>query len=276
MIKNQFKIFLLLTALIFAFTSCNKNNSAKDNSSESGLTLKTAVKVKHFTQETKDYMAGKTIVLILGHGYNDEANVSNISQHINYNYGLKTEDSEGLVSVIVYPDDFMVAGKPRISHLVTLLEETNLAGIITIGAPEGLCNSLARLEDNSIKQQLQAMEESSPDTKIEKDSLKRYYPVFSFFQQDDTLGSESTADFVLDYTPVQTELESEQTSAIPDFDVPLLLINAIQAEINCRGPVTADKNLLNYVQKIVGKQKTIFHYNDYETGLKSINHFIFE
>ena len=99
--------------------------------------------------------------------------------------------------------------------------------------------------------------------------------IFSFFQQDDTLGSESTADFVLDYTPKQNSLEMEQTANIPDFDTSSMLLNAIDEMLKLRAPLEINKNLIQVVQKIVGKQKQVSNYTDYESGLKSANHFIF-
>ena len=89
------------------------------------------------------------------------------------------------------------------------------------------------------------------------------------------MGSESTSDFVLDYTPIQTSIEIEQSANIPDFDTSLLMLNAIDEMLKLRGPLEPSKNLIQYVQKIVGKQKKISNYTDYESGLKSVNHFIF-
>jgi hypothetical protein len=255
-IKNILKsIFLILTATII-FSGCSKNSqkpSASDKNRQNQT--KIATKIKSLDEETKAYIEGKTLAVILGHSYNDEQTVSHFKQLINEKFGLKTEDGNGLVSVLVYPDDFMVAGKIRISSLYSKLEDTPLAGIITFGAPEGLCNALAKLEDLS---------------------EKRSYPVFSFFQQDDSLGSESTADFVLDYVPPAENLEQEQSSVIPDFDMDSLLINSISEMLAIKTDILAEKELLKTVQKIVGKQKTVINFSDYETGLKSVNHFVFE
>lgn len=286
----------LITLLFFLSLisySC-KNNKQQTNTQpfekSSAPVQKTGVKLKHLNSQTKEYIKGKTIAVILGHSYNDEDTVNRFTQLLNLNYGLKTEESQGLIKVLVYPRDFMVAGRERISSLYSSLENDNLMGLITFGSPEGLCNAIAKLEDLSIKKQTEELEnqkkqnesinaESAPSQEGTPENPKiisRNYPVFSYFQQDDSLGSESTADFVLDYTPPTTELALEQSAIIPNFDSTLLLMNSIDAMLNLRGPVPADKNLINFVQKLVGKQKTINNYNDYETGLKSINHFIFE
>ena len=215
---------------------------------------KVAVKLNGLDPQTKEYLEGKTLAVVLGHSYNDSYTVEKFRQLLNINYGVQTEENPGLITLLVYPEDFMVSGKARVSSLYSKLEDKKLAGIITFGAPEGLCNALARLEDS-----------------VEK----RPYPVFCFFQQDDSLGSESTADFVLDYTPVQTSLEIEQSANIPDFDTSLLLLKATDEMLKLRGPLEPSKNLIQYVQNIVGKQKQVSNYTDYESGLKSVNHFIF-
>lgn len=217
---------------------------------------KTAVKLRHLNAETKEYLNGKNIALILGYGYNDEATITTLYQILDLNYGIEKEDFPALITLIVYPDDFMVGGKIRVSSLYNILEEKNLAGIITLGAPEGLCNAIAKLEDNT------------------EDGILPY-PVFALFPQDDILGSESTANFVLDYAQKLNNIDSEQTTFIPDFDSTPLILNSVQAMIELRSPLVIDKKLINFVQKLVGKQKTVAHYYDSETGLQSVNHFIF-
>lgn len=272
--------------LALLFCSCMGKTSKKESQGNADAEpqideQKTAVKLSQLDADTKGYLNGKTIAVVLGHNYNDDETVSRFTQLLALNYGIKTDTEDGLIKILVYPADFMVAGRERVSSLYNLLEDEELAGIITFGAPEGLCNALARLEDLSIRQQ----EERRKNTELKaeeaveqtiKPAARRSYPVFSFFQQDDTLGSESTSDFVLDYTPPATITEAEQSAYIPNFDPATLLINSVDAMLALRGPVSADKNLRSFVQGIAGKEKTVSSYNDYETGLKSINHFIFE
>lgn len=273
------KAFLCLALLC---SSCVSKNGGKENQVQGQTepeqdTQKTAVKLKLLDADTQEYLNGKTIAVVLGHNYNDEETVSRFVQLLDLNYGLSTETEKGLIKLLVYPEDFMVAGRERISSLYNSLEDENLAGIVTFGAPEGLCNALARLEDLSIRRQENAADTKElGEEKAEKTVIRRSYPVFTFFQQDDTLGSESTSDFVLDYTPPATMTETEQAAYVPGFDPAALLINSIDAMLALRGPVSADKNLRSFVQGIAGKEKTVSSYNDYETGLKSINHFIFE
>ena len=258
--KFQLKIMerVLLTGtflLIFVLCSGCQRQKKSEASGTEEITEeqpKVAVRLNMLDAQTKEYLAGKTLAVVLGHSYNDPYTVEKFRQLLNINYGVKTEEYDGLITLLVYPEDFMVSGKARVSSLYSKLEDENLAGIITFGAPE----------DDFIKTQ-------------ENSTSNRPYPVFCFFQQDDTLGSESTSDFVLDYTPIQTSIEIEQSANIPDFDTSLLMLNAIDEMLKLRGPLEPSKNLIQYVQKIVGKQKKISNYTDYESGLKSVNHFIF-
>ncbi len=263
MVKNKLLKTILFASSLFIMFSCTKSSAAKGTSAavaDSTLTSsKSGIKLKHLNQETKEYLSEKTIAVILGHSYNDEITVSKLKYLLNLNFGLKTEQVPGLITVMVYPEDFLVAGKVRLSNVYSVLEDKKLAGLITVGAPEGLCNAIAKLEDK---------EENCDE------SGKRLYPVYSFFPQDDILGSESTSDFVLDYVQQSNGLE-EQEDFIP-YELSGLLTASVQSMINLRGPVPADINLEQFVQKLAGKQKKISCYRDSETGLKSINHFIFE
>lgn len=254
--KIALKLFSLLFFTAISFLGCSKNNEKTSvGQIPEQQIAKVAAKLDSLDEETKNFIQDKTLVVVLGHSYNDEETVVHFKQILNENYGLKDENGEGLISVLVYPEDFMVAGKARVSSLYSKLEDQNLAGIITFGAPEGLCNALARLEDLA---------------------EKREYPVFAFFQQDDVLGTESTADFVLDYVPQNSDLEEEQSSEAAGFDADSLLINSIDEMLKAKTSIKSDKNLLKTVQKIAGSQKKVINFSDYETGLKSINHFIFE
>lgn len=253
--KIQFITVLLSILCIFSCNNNKKNQS--ENLTPPQKTVKSAIKLKHINAETKEYLSGKNIVIILGHSYNSEENIKSITQLLDYNYGVETEDKSGLISVFVYPEDFMFAGKIRISSIIDKIESKSLAGIITLGAPEGLCNVIAKIQDKS-----------------ENGILP--YPVFSLLPQDNVLGSEATSDFVLDYVQQTESLNEEQTDFIPNFDVSVLLLSSIQQMINLRGPLVANKDLLSFVQKLVGQKKTVHYYFDNETGLQSINHFIFE
>ena len=259
-IINSITIFSLFS--VFSLSACKNEkkfiyptNIVSQNNAE--LSRNIPEKLKKISPETKSYIEGKNIVVVLGYGYNDDTNIAKIKQSLNSNFGLETEEKSGLISIFVYPTDFMVAGKKRISSLADRIEDKNLVGMVILGSPEDMHIALSKIQDKT------------EDGKIP-------YPVFTLFSQDDVLGSESTSDFVLDYAHKTNTIEGEVTDFIPDFDATKILINAISEMIELREPLKADSNLLPFVQKLLDKKRNVIHYVDGETGLQSINHFIFE
>lgn len=260
--KRIIKISILISAVSASvlLSSCNKEKKLAASNSLSSNTLVNSTapeKLKKISAETKAWIEGKNIVVVLGYGYNDEATISRITQTLNQNFGVETEETPGLVSIFVYPADFMVAGKQRISSLADRIEDKNVAGMVILGAPEGLHIALSKIQDKT------------EDGKIP-------YPVFTFFSQDDVLGTESTSDFVLDYAHKTNSIDGEVTDFIPDFDASLILTNALSEMIELREPLKPDSSLLNFVKKLLEKNRKVVHYVDGETGLQSINHFVFE
>jgi len=259
MFKKIVKSFIILSLISsISFVACkNEKKPVASQSLSEAVNENLPEKLKKISVETQGYLEGKNIVVILGYGYNDEDNVSKITQSLNSNFGVETEEKSALISLLVYPQDFMVAGKERISSLVDKVEDKNLAGMIILGSPEGLHIALNKLQD-----------------KTENGRLP--YPVFTLFSQDDVLGSESTSDFVLDYAHKTNTIEGEVTDFIPDFDATVILTNSISQMIELREPLKADSGLQSFVENLLDKNRTLIRYVDGETGLQSINHFIFE
>lgn len=240
---------------LFAFQDCNRQQTAP-KAPETPLPA-TAQKLSRIDDETKAFLDGKHICVVLGYGYNDESFVEKSRLMLDRDYGVETAENAGLILLYVYPDDFDVGGKTRISKLTSLLDERKLAGILILGAPEGMNIPLAKLQD--------AAGGSLP------------YPVFSLFTQDDVLASEATADFVLDYAQGgETAALQEEVEVTQDFDADTLISNSIQEMISLKGAVSPDTNLLTFVQDIVGKNRAISHYTDVESGIQAANHFIFQ
>ncbi len=253
----KFAFLALAACSAFTFSSCKKDKKHDSTTNLLSENDGTPVKLRKLSPETQAYIEGKNIIVILGYGYNDVEHITKITQSLDSNFGLESEDKAGLISILVYPADFMVAGKERISSLVDTVQDKNLAGMIIMGAPEGLHIALSKIQDKA-------------------EGGKIPYPIFTFFSQDDVLGSESTSDFVLDYAHKTNTIEGEVTDFIPDFDANQILTNAISEMIELRQPLKADKNLQGFVQKLLEKNRTVIRYIDGETGLQSINHFIFE
>ena len=253
--KNRKALACALAACTLLAAGCHKQVTLRKPVEEP--LPATAQKLARIDEETKAYLAGKHIAVVLGYGYNDPAFIESTRAVLNRDYGLKTEEADGLIQLFVYPDDFDVGGRTRISKLASLLEETELAGILILGAPEGMNIPLSKMQD--------AAGGSLP------------YPVFTLFPQDEVLASEATADFVLDYanggesTALQEEVEVTQ-----DFDADTLIENSVQEMISLRGALPDDSKLFTFVQDIVGKERAISHYIDAESGIQSANHFIFQ
>ncbi|MBQ6781500.1 MAG: hypothetical protein IJP62_09760 [Treponema sp.] len=245
-------IFILCALLL---TSCQKQKRVSVVSEEEQIEEQSPVSMRNLDDNAKQYLEGKHVFVLLGYGYNDESFVEKTRADLSEKFGLLTEESEGLVKLAVFPNDFMRGSTARISMLYTMLEEEPLAGIVILGAPEATNLSLARLQD--------------------KNNGSLPYPVFSLFPQDDMLGSEATADFVLDYAQKAELLASEEVEHLPDFDADTLLENSIQTMLNPREPIPAPEDLQSFVQKIVGPDRTISRYIDTESGLQAQNHFIF-
>lgn len=237
------------------FPACTKRTEAQKVIEEP--LPATAQKLSRIDDETRAYLEGKNICVVLGYGYNDTAFVEKTYDMLNRDYGIETEDNPALILLYVYPDDFEVAGRTRISKLASLLEERDLAGILILGAPEGMNIPLSKMQDAA--------------------GSALSYPVFTLFPQDEVLASEATADFVLDYANVgEATALQEEVTVTQDFDADTLITNSIQEMISLRGTVTSDTNLLTFVQNIVGKDRIISHYTDPETGIQAANHFIFQ
>lgn len=256
LLKTALFTFLAFFA-IFALACKNDRKLTAENSLEQSDSDSSPLKLKKLSAETKAYIEGKNIVVVLGYGYNDVESITKITKTLDENFGIETEDKPALLSVLVYPADFMVAGKERISSLADRIEGKNLAGMIILGAPDGLHIALSKIQDKA-------------------EGGKISYPIFTFFSQDDVLGSESTSDFVLDYAHKTNTIDGEVTDFIPDFDASQILTNSISEMIELREPLKADANLKTFVQKLLDKNRTVIHYVDGESGLQSINHFIFE
>ncbi len=218
-------------------------------------------KIKKNKAASKAFLEGKTLAVLLGYGYNTPDSILGISQMLNQNYGVDTEDNPGLISIYVYPDDFKVSGKARISSLANLIEDKKLCGLLILGAPEGTHIAISKLQDKN-------------------EDGKLPFPVFTVFPQDEVLGSESTADFVLDYahkTDSAGGIENAEIStAIPDFDINQFIEKSIQAMLETEKPIPQGENLQKLIQSLLGNKRKLTHYIDGETGLKSINHFVFE
>ncbi|MBP5402772.1 MAG: hypothetical protein J6Y36_06395 [Treponema sp.] len=250
--KTFTALFIILS---LAAVSCKKN---KTDTKENSNNIETETKPSRpMWKPTK-----QKICIVFGYGYNSDTFVKEEVERLETNFGLSDEEAtenSGLIIPYVFPDDLKVGNTGRISRLIALLENVELAGIITIGAPEYTSNTLASFREN--------MEEKKP------------FPIYTLFPQDDILAIEATSDFVLDRAVEQSEdieevkQETEQTKIAHIEDI---IDNAIDYMLLFEEPLKSNAELLTHVNNIAGAYYKIKRYVDPETGLSSINHFIIE
>lgn len=244
-----------LSLSLISVTSCSKNKAK---------TKQTASISKQPVREPWKPTKQK-ICIVFGYGYTSEFWVHKETQHLKDYYGLADEtfsDQSGLIVPLSWPEDFLVGRTGRISKLNEILEDADVCGIITLGAPEYTNNALARFREDK--------EESE------------YFPIYSLFPQDEILAMEAVSDFVLDKAVEASdnieEIENakeEQVQVIVD-GIDGIIDRAIEYILNNPKPLKSDAELPKHVNNIIGEKFSIKRYVDPETGLSSINHFIIE
>lgn len=203
------------------------------------------------------HITNKKILVIFGYDFNKPEIVKEIKTSLGNRFGL-SEDG-GLISTIIYPDDFKHPQRGYVTELTSYLAtEDELSGVIILGAPENTHIALARHQD--------FWNQNVP------------YPVITFFPQDEILGLEATCDLVIDKGQaaeitgeiVQDEVESEFfTESVQ------IISNAIHYVSLLDGALEANNSLKGHVSQMM-KNKKLHHFTDPETGLQSVNHFVLD
>lgn len=247
----RLKCVILLCGLIF---SCaRKNSSATQNAGE--IAVSDSKKGGDILLPTQMWhQTDKCVCVVFGYGYNDETFTTEMKSMLFEKFGDVSDG--GYILSYVFPDDFKRGSKTFITNLEWHLEGKNLCGIIFIGAPENTHTAIARMQD--------------------KNGGSLPYPVFSFFSQDDVLGMEDSADFVLDKAQkaaIDGIVVEEEQSFVGE--VPEMLEKAVQYILWSDGPFEKNQQLIDFVRMIAGDFK-IQHYFDPETNLPAINHFVIE
>ena len=247
--KTFTALFIILS---LAAVSCKKNKTDTKENSNNPETEATRPQ----WQPTK-----KKVCVVFGYGYNSAEFTKKEIARLEANFGLSDEEAtenSGLIIPYVFPDDLKVGSTGRISRLTTLLEDVDLTGIITIGAPEYTNNTLANLRDD----------EKHPSL-----------AVYTLFPQDDIIAIEAVSDFVLDRAVEQSENVQEVKEEVEQKEiagVEEIIDNAIDYMLMFEEPLKSNSELLTHVNNIAGAYYKIKRYVDPETGLSSINHFIIE
>lgn len=253
--KPKIIYFVLTLFALSVFSSCAKNTK-KEN-----MVSAQEIKIIEDTQN-QWHLSNKIICIVFGYGYNDKDFTSEVIQNLSEKYGLYNEESteNGLIYPLIFPEDFKVGSNTRVSSLLQYLDDKQVAGIITLGAPEYMNTVIANIEeqwDNLIP-----------------------FPVYSFFPQDDILGIEAVSNFVLDKAINQSktnddvDIGSEEVAQVQLKEMPEIINRSIQYMLLTGCPLPTDKNLISHVHKIAGRSLAIENYIDPETGIQSANHFV--
>ncbi|MCR5496082.1 MAG: DUF3798 domain-containing protein [Treponema sp.] len=250
-------LYLLgFVALVSLIASCSKKAEIPSDSTnlvtlfdagDDALDLQLETQTWHYSPEN--------IFVLYGYGYNEEEFVSKMNKKLYEKYG--SAENGGLIYSLVFPDDFKRGSKYYVSSLTSYLSDLNLKGIVILGAPEGTCTALGRIQE-------------SYDGKMP-------FPVFSLFSQDDVLGMEYCSDFVLDRAQkaeINGIIKNEEDETFVE-EVPEILSQAVLCLRNSDGPYEKNSKLFEVVKRITGDIKTGRYY-DPETNLPSINHFVLE
>ncbi|MBQ5780571.1 MAG: hypothetical protein IIW10_01305 [Spirochaetaceae bacterium] len=232
------KLVFFYFALIFLFYSCSKQagKSTGDFASDEEV----------LTTPLSDY----EIHIFFGYDFNNEDQIPKLKQPLTDKFGAGTDG--GLISASVYPKDYEINGKHRISMVEDHFENPRTRGMITMGAPEGLHTPLARV--------------------LEKDPT---YKIISLFPQDDILGSQSVSHLVLS-APVNSEI-IEQELTVSDADISLILDKCIvymrDKVFSPEYKIPNQSELRKEVMEVFGDEFDITPFMDPETGIRASNHF---
>ncbi len=252
--KKIFKIILLFCAAVLqsGFISCKKGQIV-DAKSEDCFSLNVK-KSSEWTDCSKWLYSHKKICVVFGYGYNESSFVKMAKAVLGSKFGMAEEN--GLVKCLIFPEDFKTGVRTKVTNLADILADDELEGLLLLGAPENMHSALSILRS-------------------------RYggvlpFPVFSFFPQDDVLGSEWSSDFVLEKFSVQNILNDEEQHSLNPENVLPLIENAVLYMTFLEGPLASDSDLIVHVQRICGASRKVSHFVDPESGLRSVNHFVFQ
>lgn len=247
-------LIISLAAITLLSTGCSKKHTQSQLPAEESIEITlqpTDTKIPEIPQTW--HITNKRICVIFGYDFNTPEIYEPLKAQLSQKFGLN-EDG-GLIYPLVYPEDFKHAPKGYSSDLYSILndDENDFAGLIILGAPEKTHLALARLQDK--------WEQTVP------------YPIIALYPQDDVLGMEAACDVVIDQGQNSDGNLEESEQVISDADE--VLIETINYLIALGVPMTRDTSVQTHVQQMY-KNKNIRRYVDSESGLQSINHFVFK
>lgn len=252
--KKTVLVLLAAVVLMLSAAGCKKDNTIILD--ENTITLEpvfTENPVPAVSNPTW-HLTNKRLFVLFGYGFNDEKNKSLILEKLGESFGM--DEDGGLIYPVVYPDDFRHSGRYFVSDLTAMVNDSDkeLAGVLILGAPDNTNLAIARIQDFW--------------------NLEEPFPIIALFPQDDTLGIEATCDIVIDVkSDISSDSSLKEEQDLIVSDAPAIVEAAAKYMINLQGTLDKNKSLQKHVTQMF-KNKTVHHYQDPETGLPSINHFI--
>jgi len=257
------KILITVVGLVIGFSlfSCSDRKASLEiTENPISLEIKDASQAEIDSEENHNQLwhaTNKKILILFGYNYNDEEFIKKATDRLSESFGIS--ENGGIIVPVVFPDDFRHKDKAVTVDFFNILNEENLdlAGLITLGAPEKTYRALIKLQDQWNGQ--------IP------------FPVISMFPQDDILGIEDTSNIVINQVEKaesdESLLEESEGNGVQDAEI--ILENAVSYILNLNGAPEKDATLAAHVRQMLPGKK-IHRYTDSETGLYSINHFVIE
>ncbi len=269
--KKITKIILILCSLLcFA---CQKNDVVENQELISESDINTIQ--KNTDDSLPLWIPGNysKLVVVFGHGYETEELQAPVIAELEKNFGLA--ENKGLIILRTFPENYFNGKKVSSDWLRKSLEKDDVFAIIIIGSPEKTHYTLADLQDNGFSGK-----------------------VYSIFPQDDILGTESGSEFVLSYKSLGAKLDESPVYVIDTTkdisklaksyeeegmfsgDISKVLIPIIKRlkSVNKKAIPETPKSFVSYLNegyKEFFADFEISSYVDAQTGIKSLNHYVF-
>lgn len=249
-------VFFVTVCAVALLTGCKKNPSAAGETNSISIELTTGNKDELVASPQTWHITNKRLLVLFGYDFNTPEIVDEYKTLLSNTFGLS--DDGGLIYPVVYPGDFKHGVKGYVNDLLTVLQddEYDFCGVVLLGAPERTHSALAKNQD--------------------KWDLSVPYPVIALFPQDEVLGIEATCDVVLDKgqtAEITGGIVPEESVGLFIEDAPEILVSTINYMLTLSGPLPNNATLQQHLSQML-KDKKIHHYQDPETGLQSVNHFV--
>ena len=229
-------VFAFSLFVAFLLFSCSQKETSKNTA---------ASPVQNNTKENTPIL--KKTVVLYGNGFNSPEFVEDSKEYLKKFFNI--EVNKEIIKALVYPDDFMVGKRIRISKLADYLEDPEIGGLILLGAPEDAHRPIAAMQDKGWDK-----------------------PVFSIvvtsdFEEDNALGIEYVSSFIIEQSDVHKTIPAQDI-----FNIQATALKCIASDVKFK-----HKNELKaQVEQLLGSNWKVTYYTDIDTGIRALNHFFIE